>query len=201
MGKALSVDLRVRVIDAIGAGMSRRAAATRFGISSATAVRWAQRQRDAGSVAPARQGGDMRSRATEVHALRIMAAYEATPDGTLAELRVALAELRVALAEDGISLAVATLWRFFRRRAITRKKRPATRPSRIAQTSSSAVARGSARRPTSIPGGSPSSTRPGCAPRWPGSMDAARGASGCAWQSRTATGTPRPSSARFGSRA
>ena len=58
----------------------------------------------------------MRSRTTEVHALRIMAAYETTPDGTLAELRV-------ALAEDGISLAVATLWRFFRRRAITRKKR------------------------------------------------------------------------------
>ena len=43
MGKALSVDLRVRVIDAIGAGMSRRAAATRFGISVVTAVRWAQR--------------------------------------------------------------------------------------------------------------------------------------------------------------
>jgi len=144
MGKALSVDLRVRVIDAIGAGMSRRAAATRFGISAATAVRWAQLQRDAGSVAPARQGGDMCSRTTEVHAQRIMAAYEAIPDGTLAELRV-------ALAEDGISLAVATLWRFFRRRAITRKKRPATRPSRIARTSSSAVARGSGRRPTSIP--------------------------------------------------
>jgi hypothetical protein len=54
MGKALSVDLRVRVIDAIGAGMSRRATATRFGISAATAVRWAQLQRDTGSVAPAR---------------------------------------------------------------------------------------------------------------------------------------------------
>ncbi len=75
-------------------------------------------------MAPARQGGDMRSRTTERHAPRIMAAYEAAPDGTLAELRA-------ALAEDGVSLAVATLWRFFRRRRITRKKRPATRPSRI----------------------------------------------------------------------
>ena len=35
MGKPLSVDLRVRVVDAIGAGMSRRAAAIRFGISAA----------------------------------------------------------------------------------------------------------------------------------------------------------------------
>ncbi len=128
MGKALSVDLRVRVVEAIGLGMSRRAAATRFGISAATAVRWAQLQRAAGSLAPGRQGGDMRSRTTEVHAPHIMAAYEAAPDGTLVELRL-------ALAEEGISLAVATLWRFFRRRRITRKKRPATRPSRTARTS------------------------------------------------------------------
>ena len=144
MGRPLSVDLRVRVVDAIGAGMSRRAAATRFGISAATAVRWAQLQRDVGSAAPKRQGGDMRSRTTEAHASQILAAYEAVPDGTLAELRA-------ALAQDGISLAVATLWRFFRRRRITRKKRPGTPPSRIAPTCSSAVARGSGHKPTSIP--------------------------------------------------
>ena len=65
MGKALSVDLRVRVVEAIGLGMSRRAAATRFGISAASAIRWAQLQRDRGSAAPRRQGGDMRSRTTE----------------------------------------------------------------------------------------------------------------------------------------
>jgi len=127
MGKALSVDLRVRVVEAIGAGMSRRAAATRFGISAATAVRWAQLQRARGSVASARQGGDMRSRTTEAHAARILAAYKASPDGTLAELRE-------SLARQGISLAVATLWRFFRRHRITRKKRRATRPSRIDPT-------------------------------------------------------------------
>ena len=123
MGKALSVDLRVRVVEAIGAGMSRRAAATRFGISAATAVRWAQLQRDRGSVASKPQGGDMRSRTTEVHAARIMSAYETVPD-------ITLAELRESLAQDGIHLAVATLWRFFRRRRITRKKRRGTRPSR-----------------------------------------------------------------------
>ena len=127
MGKALSVDLRVRVVEAIGSGMSRRAAAARFGISAATAVRWARLQRERGSVASARQGGDMRSRTTEAHAARIMAAYEAVPD-------ITLAELRLVLAGDGIHLAVATLWRFFRRRAITRKKRRATPPSKTAPT-------------------------------------------------------------------
>jgi len=127
MGRPLSMDLRARVVDAIGSGMSRRAAAARFGISAATAVRWAQLQRDRGSAAPRAQGGDMRSRTTEVHAARIMAVYEAVPDMTLAELRE-------SLAQDGIGLAVATLWRFFRRRRITRKKRRAMRPSRIART-------------------------------------------------------------------
>jgi len=112
MGRPLSMDLRARVVDAIGAGMSRRAAALRFGISAATAVRWAQLQRDRGSVASKPQGGDMRSRTTEVHAARILAAHEATPD-------ITLAELREGLAAQGIGLAVATLWRFFRRRRIT----------------------------------------------------------------------------------
>jgi transposase len=128
IGNPLSGNLWVRVVDAVAAGMSRRAAAIRFGISAATAIRWAQLQRDQGSAAPKRQGSDMRSRMTEAHASQILAAYEAVPDGTVAELRA-------TLAEDGISLAVATLWRFFRRRRITRKKRLATRPSRIARTS------------------------------------------------------------------
>lgn len=107
-----------------------RAMARAVGIAASSVVKiWhdhglAPHRGERGTGSP---GGDMRSRTTEVHAPRIMAAYEATPDGTLAELRA-------ALAEDGIGLAVATLWRFFRRRRITRKKRPATPLSRIAPT-------------------------------------------------------------------
>ncbi len=41
MSKALSVDLRERVVAAIAAGSSCRAAAVRFGVSAASAVRWA----------------------------------------------------------------------------------------------------------------------------------------------------------------
>lgn len=40
MGRALSVDLRERVIAAIDGGLSCRAAATRFGVSAASAIRW-----------------------------------------------------------------------------------------------------------------------------------------------------------------
>ena len=42
MAAYLSQDLRIRVIRAIEGGMSRYAAAKRFGISSASAIRWMQ---------------------------------------------------------------------------------------------------------------------------------------------------------------
>jgi transposase len=40
MAKALSVDLRSRVVDAVEAGASCRAAATRFGVGVSSAIRW-----------------------------------------------------------------------------------------------------------------------------------------------------------------
>jgi len=52
MTKPLSSDLRERLIEAVAAGMSRRAAADRFGIAASTAVKWVRRWRDTGSKAP-----------------------------------------------------------------------------------------------------------------------------------------------------
>jgi len=121
------MDLRERVVGAISGGMSRRTAAERFGVSAASAVRWAALQRDHGKPAAKPQGGDTRSAATQNKAARIWALYEATPD-------ITLAELRAALTAEGVSIAVSTLWRLFARHHHTRKKRPATRRSRIAPT-------------------------------------------------------------------
>ena len=45
MARALSQDLRDRVIDATLAGMSARGAAARFGVGVSTAVAWAGRAR------------------------------------------------------------------------------------------------------------------------------------------------------------
>ncbi|MFC0195116.1 hypothetical protein ACFFKG_23215, partial [Aureimonas pseudogalii] len=58
MSKALSVDLRMRVLAAISAGMSGRQAAQRFGVSAASASR--------GDAQPKAQGGDRRSSQTGV---------------------------------------------------------------------------------------------------------------------------------------
>lgn len=115
MGKPLSMDLRERVIAAIDAGLSRRAAAARYGIAPSTAIRWDIERRTAGSFAPKPQGGDMRSRNLEGNAEVIHAALEETPDMTLAELCVPLSGRDIAASSS-------SLWRFFRRHGISRKK-------------------------------------------------------------------------------
>ena len=128
MSKPLSHDLRVRVIAAIDGGMSRRAAAERFGIAPSAAVKWMRRLRDTGSVVPGRQGGDKRSGRIEKLAEIILGYVAATPDVTLVELAEKLH------AEHGERFAPSTIHRFFARRGVTFKKRRRTPPSRIVRT-------------------------------------------------------------------
>ncbi|HZR90377.1 MAG TPA: helix-turn-helix domain-containing protein, partial [Bradyrhizobium sp.] len=49
-GQALSEDLRIRVVRAVEGGLSRRAAAERFGISAASAVRFVKDWRESGAT-------------------------------------------------------------------------------------------------------------------------------------------------------
>ena len=57
MGRPLSNDLRERVVGAVLAGESCRAVAARFGVAVSSVVKWSQRQRATGSVAPGKMGG------------------------------------------------------------------------------------------------------------------------------------------------
>ena len=127
MARYLSEDLRVRVIEAVRTGASRRQAAARFGVSVSSAIRWAAEWRASGT-APRAQGGDRRSDRIEAEAAFLLARVAETPDVTLAELRAAL------WRERSVLVAVSTLWRFFDRRRITLKKRRRTPPSRSAPT-------------------------------------------------------------------
>lgn len=128
MAQYLSEDLRVRVIRAIEGGASRNAAARRFGISIASAVRWMAEYLGTGRTAPKPRGGDRRSGRIEAQADLLLAAVEAMPDITLAELRDKL------IAERGECFAASTIHGFFRRRGITYKKRPRMPASRSART-------------------------------------------------------------------
>lgn len=128
MAKALSQDLRDRVVAAIDGGLSRRGAAARFGVSVSSAIRWHQLARKHGRAVARKPGGDQRSSKTDVHAEQIMALLEEQGD-------ITLTEIQSGLADRGISVGIGTLWRFFKRHGITRKKRPGTRSSRTVPTS------------------------------------------------------------------
>ncbi len=125
MVKSLSDDLRVRVVEAVDAGASRRQAASRFGVSVSSAIRWVRRWRDRGEVRARPQGGDRRSGRIEAQAGFILAAVEERPD-------VTLSELQALLLERGVSVGIGSLWRFFERRGISFKKNRARRRARPA---------------------------------------------------------------------
>ncbi|MDO8912778.1 MAG: IS630 family transposase [Phenylobacterium sp.] len=118
MSKALSVDLRERVIGAIGEGLSCRAAAVRFGVSAASAIRWRSLSLKTGDVRPGPLGGDRRSGLIEKHADLILGRLEAQPD-------ITLAEMQAVLAEHGVTVSTTAVWRFFDRRRITPQKKSA----------------------------------------------------------------------------
>ena len=128
MAKALSMDLRERVIAAVDEGMSRRQAAGRFGVSASSAIRWCQLQRDTGDARSAPQGGDRRSKRIEAEAARILSLVKETPD-------ITLEEVKADLAEQGLVFSISAIWRFLDRRNLTFKKSPPTRRSRNVRTS------------------------------------------------------------------
>jgi transposase len=107
-------------VEAVASGASRRAAASRFGVSVSSAIRWSRAWRERGDVRARPQGGDRRSGRIEAQAAFLLAQIERTPD-------VTLAELQALLADRGLSVGTTTLWRFFNRRGISFKKNCARR--------------------------------------------------------------------------
>ena len=146
MPKALSFDLRSRVLAAIDEGLSCRQAATRFGVSASSAIRWQGMRRAGGDARPKPQGGDRLSHRTEAHADLIHAALAEVPD-------ITLPELKAHLAEQGAFVSVSALWRFCRRHKITRKKRPRMPPSKTGPIFASGARPGSRASSISIPNG------------------------------------------------
>ena len=128
MSKALSVDLRVRVLAVVAGGATHREAGARFGVSAASVSRWRKLERDQGDPRAMRLGGDRRSGRIEAHHAVVMAALGPGRDATIEEVRA-------SLAQRGLVFGFGTIQRFFARHAITRKKRLRTPPNRIALTS------------------------------------------------------------------
>lgn len=115
-GEILVGGLRARVIAAVDGGLSRRAAAARFGVAAASAVRWVREWSETGAARARQQGGDRRSHRIEAYRDIILRAIESQVDITLVELTALLRE------KHGASFAASTMWRFLDRHAVTVKK-------------------------------------------------------------------------------
>ncbi|MDD9993267.1 MAG: helix-turn-helix domain-containing protein [Rhodospirillales bacterium] len=89
--RALSLDLRVRVVAAVAAGLNHRPVAARYGVSAASVSRWRRRARLEGDPGPRAVGGDRRSGRIEAHSAPILGMLSDTPDVTIEELRRLLA--------------------------------------------------------------------------------------------------------------
>ena len=125
--KTLSLDLRERVVAAVSGGMSRRQAAERFGVSAASAIRWCAREKETGSPAAGKRGGDRWSARIDAHKGLILSLVDEVCD-------ITLKELQARLAERGHRFSIGALWRFFDRHDITWKKRPPMRASKSGRT-------------------------------------------------------------------
>ena len=146
MSRPLSEDLRARLVAAVDCGMSRRAAAERFGVAASTAIKWVSQWRQEGHVRPAAMGRPARFKLDDYEE-EILGLVEARKDIALHEIAAHLAEAH------GITVAPSTVCLFFKRRGLTYKKRRAMHRNSKDPMCSPADVSGSI--------GSPTSTRTG----------------------------------------
>ena len=103
MSKALSIDLRVRVVAAVAAGLTHRQAGERFGVSASSVSRWRALERQHGDPRPGPLGGDRRSGRIEAHRTTILALLAEVPDITLEELRRRLAGVGLVFGDGTVT--------------------------------------------------------------------------------------------------
>lgn len=113
--KSYSLDLRARIIAAVGAGESKTAVSKRYEVSRSTVKRYLKRQ-EQGRLAPSQRPGRQRRLDHEAcEALRQQ--VETHRDWTLEQRAEALAE------ETGIAIKKSSVGNYLKRLGITHKKR------------------------------------------------------------------------------
>jgi len=137
MSKAYSEDLRERVIAAVEAGTTRRAAAAQFKVSASSAIRWVQRWQADWAIAAKPRGGS--ASPLEDHAAALLALVDEQPDLTLDEFCAVLRERQIMTSR-------VSVWRFFSRHGLSFKKNSARQRAGAGGCgrSAQALARGSA---------------------------------------------------------
>ena len=120
MGRPYSLDLRQRVVAAVGCGKSCRAVAATFKVSVASVVKWSQRKRRTGSAAASPMGWRNRPLRLAGERAWLLERVAVQPDLTLRGIRG-------ELLGRGIRVSLKAIWNFFRAEGLTFKKKPARR--------------------------------------------------------------------------
>jgi len=116
MAKPYSVDLRARVVTAVeGEGMSRRAAAARFGVSYSAAIDWVKRRRQTGSLEPGQMGGHKPRKISGPHRDWLVESCR--------EKDFTLRGLVAELAGRGLKVDYRSVWEFVHAEKLTHKQR------------------------------------------------------------------------------
>jgi len=113
MPKPYSQDLRVRVVEAVVGGASRREVAELYGISPSVVVIWMQRWSETGSIEAKPSGGSVSP--LDEHSEFLLALIVEEPDMTLDEIVA-------AMSRAGVEGSRTAVWRFYERHGITFKK-------------------------------------------------------------------------------
>jgi transposase len=114
--KAYSVDLRERVLAALGRGMPRSEAVTTCQVSLASLKRWLAARRDTGDLTPQPPTGGPNRTITPAQDEELRVQLAACPDATLAEHAARWNAIH------GTSLSQSTMGRAIRRLGLPRKK-------------------------------------------------------------------------------
>lgn len=115
MAKPYSMDLRERLVAVVEEDcLSRRQAAARFGVGESTAIRWVQRYRETGSVAPGQMGGHKPK--------AIRGAHRDWLVQRIAEEEFTLRGLVGELAARGLNVDYRTVWNFVHEEGLSFKK-------------------------------------------------------------------------------
>jgi putative transposase len=121
------LDLRERVVAAVeGEGMSRRRAAARFGVSCSSAIKWLNRLRRTGTVAPGKMGGHKPKKITGAHRDWLIERCR--------EKDFTLRGLVAELADRGLKVDYRSVWEFVHAEKLSHKKRRRSPASRIVTT-------------------------------------------------------------------
>lgn len=116
MARAYSRDLRERAVGSVERdGLSRREAALRYGVGVSTAIKWVQRFRETGAVAPGKMGGNRPK--------KISGAWRSWLLARCRDRDFTLRGLVAELAERGLKVDYRSVWEFVHAEKLSYKKR------------------------------------------------------------------------------